>query len=1044
MNKNAFLFPGTSTLSRRSRALRAKGIVAAAAGTIAALAILAPRAAEAAALKPCPAGMVDTILDPMIPQLDDGSYFVDNTVVSQIFPNGIPFIQTYSDLWVNINGNLSFGQSVSTFTPDAIPGLSIPTIAAFFADVDLRSNQGDLHMCINTLESQLMFTWDQVGYYSNQVDKLNSFQIILTHNDASVCGAAATFNIEFRYEQLQWTTGDASGGSGGLGGTPATAGIDAGDQINAVALPGSHTGAVLDLVNQSNANEPGSFIFLVAAGTLPACGNGTIDLCEVCDDGNGSNDDDCTNVCHVNVCGDGFVRTGVEECDGLEIDPSVTCPTGFAGTPRCNNDPANPFGDGTCTAGFQDCVDVDECLDPADNDCDVHATCTNTVGAYTCACKKGYAGDGITCADVDECAAGTDNCDAHASCTNTDGSFTCKCDPLYAGNGAVCVAIDTDGDGLTDVVEIQIGTDPDDQDSDDDGLLDGLELDPSGDSDGDGIINALDPDSDNDGLFDGTELGFDCSNPDTDLSAGHCVADADQGATKTDPTNPDTDGGGTSDGSEDPNGNGAVDPGESDPAGPGDDGLLIDSDGDGISDVLELQLGTNPNDSDSDDDGVYDGIEVNPTLDNDGDGLVNLLDPDSDNDGLFDGTEMGLGCSLPDTDASANHCIPDADNGATHTSPIKADTDGGTVVDGSEDGNHNGVVDPGETDPTLGHAGDDLSIVDTDNDGLSDLEEITFGSDPNDNDSDDDGLVDGLEANPTSDDDGDGLINANDPDSDNDGIWDGTEKGFGCFVQGAIHCIPDADMGATKTNPLKADTDDGGVKDGVEDKNHNGAIDPGETDPNDPTDDVCSQSSDCAIPTQVCDPVTSKCVDAKCDANTPCPQPDVCHFAGLCEPASGTCTYPNKQNGAPCTDDNPCTTDACLDGTCTSFSVLDGLPCTDMDQPGLCIAGHCLTDSNIGGAGGGGVGGGNGGSSAGGNGNGGNGAGANGGGGDGGGGNGAGANGAGAGKADDTYRLTGGACSTSSGSTESNAAFGALALALALTLSRRRSARRTK
>jgi MYXO-CTERM domain-containing protein len=49
--------------------------------------------------------------------------------------------------------------------------------------------------------------------------------------------------------------------------------------------------------------------------------------------------------------------------------------------------------------------------------------------------------------------------------------------------------------------------------------------------------------------------------------------------------------------------------------------------------------------------------------------------------------------------------------------------------------------------------------------------------------------------------------------------------------------VADADGGATKTNPLLADTDGGGAKDGDEDVNHNGAVDDGERDPNDPADD---------------------------------------------------------------------------------------------------------------------------------------------------------------------------------------------------------------
>ncbi len=639
-------------------------------------------------------------------------------------------------------------------------------------------------------------------------------------------------------------------------------------------------------------------------------------------------------------------------------------------------------------------------------------------------------GDGI----LDAIESSIADADGDGTPDQNDATNGNPCDPnVLSGN------CDQDGDGLTNSQEAAIGTDPTDADSDDDGALDGQEVSPGGDSDGDGIINALDPDSDNDGLFDGTELGFDCSNADTDLSAGHCVADADQGATTTNPIKADSDGGGAQDGSEDPNHNGAVDPGESDPAGSGDDGAIVDSDGDGVSDQLEIQLGSNPNDGDSDDDGVLDGLEVNPNLDSDGDGLINMLDPDSDNDGLFDGTEMGKNCQLGDTDPAAGTCIADADGGATKTSPINGDTDGGGVIDGSEDANHNGVVDAGELDPTAGHGADDVNLVDSDQDGLSDAEEIFAGSDPFDSDSDDDGVKDGDEINPTADSDGDGLINANDPDSDNDGINDGTELGLGCFAQGAPQCVPDGDGGATNTSAILPDSDGGGVKDGVEDKNHNGIVDPGETDPNDPTDDVCAQTSECAIAGQVCDPTSQQCVDPLCDAMAQCPAPDTCHFAGVCDPPSGLCTYTDKPNGVPCADDNVCTVDTCQSGTCVSVSVLDATPCTENGNDGLCIAGHCLTDSGNGGGGGAG------GNGTGGAGNGGNSGGDGGGGSSGTGGSGAGeGGGTGAGgpngNKDSAYSLTGGGCSTGSsggGSSGGGAAFGALAIAWALTRRRR-------
>ncbi|MCV6624882.1 MAG: thrombospondin type 3 repeat-containing protein, partial [Cellvibrionaceae bacterium] len=89
--------------------------------------------------------------------------------------------------------------------------------------------------------------------------------------------------------------------------------------------------------------------------------------------------------------------------------------------------------------------------------------------------------------------------------------------------------LDTDADGIEDQLERErYGSNPSVGDSDGDGIGDGDELDYWGkrwndDIDGDGVINLLDPDADNDGLLDGAELeqGTDPGDPN---SAGNYLS----------------------------------------------------------------------------------------------------------------------------------------------------------------------------------------------------------------------------------------------------------------------------------------------------------------------------------------------------------------------------------------------------------------------------------------------------------------------------------------------------------------------------------------
>ncbi|MBI5544491.1 MAG: hypothetical protein HY901_11410, partial [Deltaproteobacteria bacterium] len=77
--------------------------------------------------------------------------------------------------------------------------------------------------------------------------------------------------------------------------------------------------------------------------------------------------------------------------------------------------------------------------------CASNATCANTPGSRSCTCNSGYAGDGISCNDINECATGNGGCASHATCANTIGGRTCTCNPGYSGDGITCTCVTSNG-----------------------------------------------------------------------------------------------------------------------------------------------------------------------------------------------------------------------------------------------------------------------------------------------------------------------------------------------------------------------------------------------------------------------------------------------------------------------------------------------------------------------------------------------------------------------------------------------------------------------
>jgi len=256
------------------------------------------------------------------------------------------------------------------------------------------------------------------------------------------------------------------------------------------------------------------------------------------------------------------------------------------------------------------------------------------------------------------------------------------------------------------------------------------------------------------------------------------------------------------------------------------DGILdykdIDSDNDGISDIIENHGSDTDNDGrvdyavsgwpstmvDTDNNGladVYDSDNGGASLaqlDTDNDGVINALDLDSDNDGILDLHEFELDSAmLIALDANKDGVIDSGFGANGFSNALETSIDAGFSVFSAADADADGLLNSED--------------LDSDNDGLTDVFENQF---LNTFDANLDGIIDG-----TTDADGDGILasadaidavfgstgsfpvdsdgdhvyDAYDIDADNDGITDNTE----------------AQATATYASPSGADADSDGLDD---------------------------------------------------------------------------------------------------------------------------------------------------------------------------------------------------------------------------------------
>jgi Secretion system C-terminal sorting domain len=244
---------------------------------------------------------------------------------------------------------------------------------------------------------------------------------------------------------------------------------------------------------------------------------------------------------------------------------------------------------------------------------------------------------------------------------------------------------------------------------------------------------------------------------------------------------------------------------------------FVDTNSDGINDNADKDLDgiINQYDRDSDNDGIPDVVE-SYGVDTDGDGIIdNYTDTDSDgfsqnvdgNNTGVQGSGNGLGAIDFDGDGIANYLDLDSDNDGI---PDLVEVTGGDVnnnglVDGFVDANADGIGDNNFAGTALLISGPDVTPVDgrADNWPNKNLDR-DLRPNPYDVDSDGDGIVDVIES---------GL-----PDANLNGIVDGVfgTSGWSASVSSLLSLNLRNTDGVGNPDYLDIDSDDDGIPDNIE------------------------------------------------------------------------------------------------------------------------------------------------------------------------------------------------------------------------------------
>ncbi len=209
---------------------------------------------------------------------DDVFFQLDLSAVfgSKITTGGLSYAS--SSVFLSTDGYITFGQAPLPSLPFDPLALSMPFIAPFMADIDTRLDgegpeSGPIWLDIDPGQGVVTITWEDVGFYRRNASLTNTFQLQLFDR------GNGSFDTVFRYDHINWVSGDLQSGYGGLGGTAAFVGFKNMATTQVLAASGSETDLLGLASTVGNTGQTGLWVFSPAISILVNGAAGTDTLC---------------------------------------------------------------------------------------------------------------------------------------------------------------------------------------------------------------------------------------------------------------------------------------------------------------------------------------------------------------------------------------------------------------------------------------------------------------------------------------------------------------------------------------------------------------------------------------------------------------------------------------------------------------------------------------------------------------------------------------------------------------------------------------------